>query len=439
MGNAGFWKSGWLLVAVVAAGLLAVACLQVVLRRFLSGGRSDKSAPLAPDFRRQHALACQGQGQLDEAFEAFRQCPMDAVLCDSLYGLALDYEAQRQFDKAVVVYRYIAEADPEFRDLPRRLARLRQLSEGEAGRAQLSVAQGGETAQPVSVGPYRIDRGLGRGAMGVVYLGHDPARNRSVAIKTVDLAREFAPDRVAEAKARLLHEAETAERLMHPDIVTIYEAGQDGALTYIAMEFVDGDDLVPYTRDGHLLPLATVLAIGVRVAAALDYAHRRQVVHRDIKPANILFSPESGQVKVTDFGIAGITDGCLTRKGAILGTPAFMSPEQLAGKPIDGRSDLYSLGVTLFQLCSGQVPFVGESVAQMMYNIAHEPAPLLSDVNTCLPPPLAAVIARCLAKDPEQRYQHGMELADDLRACIDAGAGTMAPLPGIPPSRDETR
>lgn len=439
MGNAGFWRTDWFVAAAMAVGVLAVAYLLAKFLRLGRSGRAGDAASLAPDSRRQHALVCQGQGQLDEAFSEFRLCPMDAELCEHLYALALDFETQRQIDKAEAVYRFIATADPEFHDLPRRLARLRQLAAGDAAGDHPATSKSDAVARPMTVGPYRIERELGRGAMGVVYLGRDPADERLVALKTLDLAHEFAADRVEEARSRLRHEAETAEWLRHPAIVSVYETGEDGELTYIAMEFVAGDDLVPYTRPGHLLPLATVVDIGVRVATALDYAHRQQVVHRDIKPANILFVPESGLVKVMDFGIAGVTDVCRTRSGAILGTPAFMSPEQLAGKPIDGRSDIYSLGVTLFQLCTGQVPFVGDSVAQLMYRIAHEPAPSLSDVDASLPLSMTAVVARCLAKDPGLRYQQAADLAGDLRACIDAGAVTMAPLSGTPPSRDETR
>lgn len=429
MGNAEFWKGDWLFGALVAVCLLAVVYCLVFVTRCLSNRQSEHSAALPiSDLPLQRALAAQGQGQLDEAHDLFRQCPMNDSLCGHLYGLALDYEARRQFDKAVSVLRHIGVGAPDFRDLPQRLARLSALAEGGGAAGQDSAGCGDATGQPKYVGRYRIERVLGRGAMGIVYLGRDPQGERLVAIKVLDLSRDFAEERVAEAKSRLLHEAATAQRLRHPDIVAIFEAGETGNLSYIVMEFAAGDDLVPYTRPDHLLPLATVIAIGERVATVLDYAHRQQVIHRDIKPANILFEPESGQVKVMDFGIAAIAEGVSTRSGAIIGTPAFMSPEQVQGKVVDGRSDIYSLGVTLFQLCTGRVPFVGESMAELMYRIANEQAPALDAMDARIPHALAAIVECCLAKDQRQRYQRGADLARDLRACMDAGAGTMAPI-----------
>jgi serine/threonine-protein kinase len=184
------------------------------------------------------------------------------------------------------------------------------------------------------------------------------------------------------------------------------------------MEFLKGKDLVPQTKPGALMPLPTVLSIVARVAEALDYAHGNNVVHRDIKPANIMYEPESDQVKVTDFGIARITDSSKTKTGMVLGTPSYMSPEQLAGKKIDGRSDLFSLGVTLYQMCCGRLPFVGESMAQLMFKIANEAHPDILTVQPDLPPEVAAVVDKALAKNIDQRYQRGNEMAADLRACL---------------------
>jgi serine/threonine-protein kinase len=192
------------------------------------------------------------------------------------------------------------------------------------------------------------------------------------------------------------------------------------------MEFLKGRDLVAQCKPGALLPLPTVLSIVARVADALDYAHAQSVVHRDIKPANIMYEAASDQVKVTDFGIARITDSSRTKTGMVLGTPSYMSPEQLAGRKIDGRADLYALGVTLYQLCTGQLPFTGESLAQLMYRIANDPAPDVLVVNPALPADVAAVIGRAMAKPVDQRYQRGAALAADLRRCLarlDDGGG----------------
>ncbi len=203
----------------------------------------------------------------------------------------------------------------------------------------------------------------------------------------------------------------------------MYDAGEEHDLAYIAMEFLKGKDLVPYTKPDKLLPLPKVLSIVAQVAEALDYAHQNNVVHRDIKPANVMYEPESEQVKVTDFGIARITDSSKTKTGMVLGTPSYMSPEQLAGKKIDGRSDLFSLGVTLYQMCCGQLPFVGESMAQLMFKIANEQQPDITGINPDLPPAVVAVIDKAMVKDVEQRYQRGGEMAADLRACLAALAG----------------
>ncbi|MDZ4361444.1 MAG: serine/threonine-protein kinase, partial [Variovorax sp.] len=176
-----------------------------------------------------------------------------------------------------------------------------------------------------------------------------------------------------------------------------------------------GHDLVEHTKAGHLLPVATVLSIGERVALALDHAHRQQVVHRDIKPANVMYDPATDAVKVTDFGIARITGSSKTKTGMVLGTPSFMSPEQLAGQHVDGRSDLYSMGATLFQLLTGALPLRGDSMAALMYQIANQPAPSVRTLRPELPQDLADILGKTLAKSPLERYQTGGELAADLR------------------------
>lgn len=281
-----------------------------------------------------------------------------------------------------------------------------------------SVASSGASTrgERTMLGRYRIDRELGRGAMGMVYLGHDPQLGRQVAIKTMALAREFEGVELVEARARFFREAEMAGRLQHRDIVTIYDAGEDQELAYIAMEFVKGRDLLQHTLPGRLLPVRDVLETVARVAQALAYAHTQGVVHRDIKPANVMIDPASDTVKVTDFGIARITDASRTRTGMVLGTPSFMSPEQMAGRRVDGRSDLYSLGVMLFQLLTGGLPHASESMATLMYQIANQPAPDVRTLRPGLPEALANIVALALEKRPEVRYSDGKTLAADLLA-----------------------
>ena len=284
-----------------------------------------------------------------------------------------------------------------------------------------------------TLGRYRIDRQLGRGAMGAVYLGHDPKIGRLVAIKTMALSQEFDGAELAEARARFFREAETAGRLQHPDIVTIFDAGEDQELAYIAMEFLKGHDLQRHTNAASLLPVPVVLSTVARVAEALAYAHSQGVVHRDVKPANVMIDLPTDSVKVTDFGIARITDSSRTRTGIVLGTPSFMSPEQMAGRRVDAPSDLYSLGVMLFQLLTGQLPHQAESMAKLMYQIANENAPALRSLRPDLPDALAQVVARTLEKRPEARYADGRQLATDMRRI----AGTFEPVAVDAPPADE--
>jgi serine/threonine-protein kinase len=190
------------------------------------------------------------------------------------------------------------------------------------------------------------------------------------------------------------------------------------------MEFLKGRDLMPQTKPGNLLPLPKMLSVVARVAEALAYAHRQNVVHRDIKPANIMYDAQVDSVKVTDFGIARITDSSKTKTGMVLGTPSYMSPEQLAGKKIDGQSDLFSLGVTLYQLACGRLPFQGDSMTQLMFKIANEPPADILGIDPTLPECLAALINKALAKDMAARFKSGEEMAQALRQCA-AQLGTV--------------
>jgi serine/threonine-protein kinase len=259
---------------------------------------------------------------------------------------------------------------------------------------------------------------LGKGAMGTVYLGRDPKLNRLVAIKTLALSREFEGPELEKAKERFFREAETAGRLNHPNIVTVYDIGEEHDLAYIAMEYLPGKNLTHHIACGEPLPLPWVLTVGIRVADALAYAHRNDVVHRDIKPANIMYHEPDDTLKITDFGIARLTDTTRTRTGIILGTPSYMSPEQLTGKRIDGRSDLFSLGVTLFELATGRQPFAGDSLATLMYQIANERHPDVARLRPESPPCLAKALNRALQKDPERRYATGEEMKRDLEQCL---------------------
>ncbi|MCX7168304.1 MAG: serine/threonine-protein kinase [Rhodocyclales bacterium] len=423
---------------MVPATLLLVGHLLLTTKRFLVSERGkEKSDADSAESNRMLGLAFQGQGQLDMAFDKFRKCPMDDALMENMYNLALDFERKRQFNKAEAAFRYIFDFNPKFRDIESRVNRAKQLSEtiilggGGGGRSNASLIDTAGNVEKPMLGRYEIEKELGKGAMGVVYLGRDPKINRVVAIKTMALSQEFEADELVEVKERFFREAETAGRLNHANIVTMFDAGEEHDLAYIAMEFLKGKDLVPYTKPDNLLPLPRVMSIAARVADALSYAHENNVVHRDIKPANIMYEPDSDQVKVTDFGIARITDSSKTKTGMVLGTPSFMSPEQLAGKKIDGRSDLFSLGVMLYQMSCGKLPFEGDSMAQLMFRIANEPHPNIRSINPDLPDCLVAIIDRAMTKDPDARYQTGAEFAKDIRTCMTMNGGGAAADSGV--------
>ena len=294
--------------------------------------------------------------------------------------------------------------------------------------AALAVDPGACRVEGSTLGRYVLDRQIGCGAMGAVYLGRDPKIGRQVAIKTLALSQLFSGADLAEARTRFFREAETAGRLQHPDIVTIFDAGEDRDLAYIAMEFLAGHDLQRHTPIGRLLPVSQVLAIAARLALALAYAHRQGVVHRDIKPANVMLDPDTGAVKLTDFGIARITDSSRSRTGMVLGTPSYMAPEQMAGDLVDGRADLYSLGVVLFQLLTGRLPHEAPSLAMLMRQIANDAAPDVRSLRPELPEALANVVALALEKRVALRYSDGHQLADDLHAVA-------AMLPVVVPPR----
>jgi len=262
-----------------------------------------------------------------------------------------------------------------------------------------------------------IDSELGRGAMGMVYLGHDPKIGRSVAIKTMSLSQEFEGDKLADVKERFFREAETAGRLHHPNIVTIYDVGEDQELSYISMDYLRGENLMAYAKSESLLPAQETFDVIVQVAEALDYAHNERVVHRDIKPANMIYDRDNGIVKVTDFGVACLTDTSKTKTGTILGSPSYMSPEQLAGAKVDGRSDLFSLGVTLYQMLTGELPFIADSLASLMYKIANEKHPDIRMFRPDLPSCVSQVINKALHKDLERRFQSGAQMAKALTRC----------------------
>jgi serine/threonine-protein kinase len=287
---------------------------------------------------------------------------------------------------------------------------------------------------PKCIGRYEIVEELGRGAMGSVFKARDPAVGRIVALKTIHTtALEGAQSE--EYRARFYREARASGVLAHPGIVPVFDVGEDAGAPFLVMEFVEGRTLDSAMKSGERYTLDRVCEIGQQLADALGYAHRQGVIHRDIKPANILMTSRavygSERPRITDFGIAKLAASEITSTGQLLGTPSFMPPEQFTGSPIDGRADLFSLGVILYSLATGEQPFPGETMTAVSYKVVYtEPIPP-AKLNPAIPPGLEAVILKCLAKSPAARYQTGEELAQDL-AAMHTNAGAVVTQTGAP-------
>ena len=274
-----------------------------------------------------------------------------------------------------------------------------------------------QKSPPSTLGRYKVLKELGRGSMGVVYLGKDPTIQRFVAIKTMRLDEIDDRDKLQEVKDRFFQEAESTGRLSHSNIVTIFDAGEEDDLGYIAMELLQGTTLKQWSRKPNLLPVEKVIPILATVADAMDYAHQQGVVHRDIKPANIMLTTDE-VVKIMDFGIAKMATSSKTQTNIVLGTPTYMSPEQISGKKVDGRSDIFSLAVVMFELLTGRPPFTADNVSALLFAIAHTPHLSVKAIRPDLSPTIKKVLDRALQKDPVHRYRRAGEFAMDLRSCL---------------------
>jgi serine/threonine-protein kinase len=398
-GTVAFTLGMWLPITGPLAWLLIVGAVLAV--------RAPNAAarPVEGDIAgARRALA---RGDLGDAWSRYRQITPTSGLLPELYSLACELDSSGQERHAADLYHRIAQVNGQYRDVARRLVRCSQI-----GSAAVPLDR---EAMPSVMGRYELLEPIGRGAMGYVYLGRDPKINRIVAIKAVDLAAEVEPTELDEARNNFLREAEIAGRLSHPNIVTIFDVGETDGVAYIAMEYLKGRHLSEFVRPDRLLPVTTVLELLSRTADALDYAHSQNVVHRDIKPANIMYDSISDGLKLTDFGIARLIGVGRTSKGIVLGTPAFMSPEQLEGKNVNGHTDLFALGVTLYQLLTGHLPFRGASMTKLMFVIANEPHESVTAARADLPECLNSIVDRALAKDPADRFQTGAEMAAALR------------------------
>ncbi len=336
-------------------------------------------------------------GRLEPAFAEFRRCPPSDTLAAVMYKLSLAFEEQAKPERAEAVLQWMKQTHGPVKTTGDKAAK--------------------NDGMPQRLGRYVIERRIGRGAMGAVYLGKDPRINRPVAIKAIPIAKEFEDEELKEARIRFFREAESAGRLTHPNIITVYDCGEDKGLAYIAMEYVPGIPLKDFTEPKRLLAPKRALELAALTAEGLDYAHNQGVIHRDIKPANLLYNPKEGALKITDFGVARLTDNNRTKTGIVLGTPMYMSPEQLGAENLTGLSDLFSLGVTLYELLTGEVPFKASNIALLMTKITTEDAAPVANRRAGLPPSVDAVLAKALAKRPENRFSCGAEMAIALRNC----------------------
>ncbi len=336
-------------------------------------------------------------GRLEPAFAEFRRCSPSETLATLMYKLSLAFEQQAKPERAEAVLEWMK----------------RTHNSAVTNSAVKNKASG----IPQRLGRYVIERRIGRGAMGAVYLAKDPRINRPVALKVIQIEKEFEDEELKEARIRFYREAESAGRLTHPNIITVFDAGEDKGLAYIAMEYVPGIPLKQFTDPKKLLAPKRALELCASTAEALEYAHNQGVIHRDIKPANLMYNPKEGSLKITDFGVARMTDNNRTKTGIVLGTPMYMSPEQLGAEDLTGHSDLFSLGVTLYELLAGEVPFHATNIAVLMTKITTEdPAPI-STRRAGIPPSVDSVLEKALAKRPADRFTSGSEMAIALRDC----------------------
>ncbi len=389
----------------------------------------DKLQKEHDDTNLQLGLAFYKQGALDLAFEKFLRCTASKQLNSPLYNLGLEYERKRQYAKASSVYEYLQKISPQHMDVEQRITQSKNLAQnstqqmfGNGSNLTSLLIGGGEDLENPRLGRYEIEKEIGRGAMSIVYAGRDPSINRTVAIKVQSFAGDN-QEMLLKMRERFMTEAKTAGQLNHPDIITIFDIGEETDLIYIAMEYLTGNSLEEILTTSTLSD-EEIFDICYRLAKALAYAHEHKVIHRDIKPSNIIYDRESKKMHLTDFGIARMQDAHLTQTGQVVGTPSYMSPEQITGKRVDHRSDLFSLGTTMYQLFSGRLPFQADTMATLLYKITMEAPIPLDAIRPDLPPELAMIISRLLKKEAEQRYQSAEALAKDLEDCKNAMKNT---------------
>ena len=350
-------------------------------------------------------------------------------LVERIFDLALQAESENNKTLAIKLFEWVEQTWAAHKGAAEKLAEYRQTedSEDESELGSTLVIQPGQSSpgtisnpalQIENFGRYKVEGVLGKGAMGIVFQGVDPKINRHVAIKTLQLSGDESDENFADMKSRFFREAETAGNLSHANIVTIYDVGEEGELGYIAMDLLTGAPLSRFLKARNRLPAPLIYQLMIQITDALDYAHKQNVVHRDIKPANIIYDDEIQRVTLTDFGIACVTDQSKTRTGTIMGSPFYMSPEQVLGQRVDGRSDIFSLGVTFYQLLSGNLPFNGESIASVAFHITKSKHESVRNWDSKLPASAVRITNKALQKEPNKRYQTMFEFKQALISAL---------------------
>ncbi len=406
----GYWLKIFALVLIAGIGFTISG-----FKRFAAEKRSESM-----ELNKILGQSLQEKGMLDMAYEKYLNCPVEnPSVRDMLYNLGQDFERKRLFNKALSVYTHIQKAG-RFKDIKQRIEALTSLGDtvifsGRTAKQESTLLLDSATTKP-TLGRYEVLKELGQGAMGTVYLGQDPKINREVAIKTLKYG-DIDQNKLSEVKKRFFREAEAAGKLSHPKIVTIFDVGEDYDMAYMAMELLIGKDLSEFAQMGKLLPVRRVLKIIISVAEALEYAHKNGVVHRDIKPDNIIILANE-QVKVADFGIARVMSASKTQTGVILGTPNYMSPEQVAGEKVDGRSDLFSLGVLLYELLTAEKPFKGDNLTHLMYSISNVSYVPLLKAKPNIQPCCDLIVRKLLTRTAKKRMSSAAQLIRHVKRCM---------------------
>lgn len=359
------------------------------------------------------------EGKPEAAFRFMKDEQSARLQSPELWQLvAQGYERNRQFDKSIECYQEVLQADAHHTDAKERLKRLRSVVDGSK---TMAVTQtGGELpvgkVENLSLGRYKIISELGRGAMGIVYEAEDPKINRKVALKVVHL-KSLGGDEVEQVKQRFFREAQAAGKLNHPHIVTVYDVGEEHDVAYIAMDLLVGDPLSTIVTQKQV-ELVSMVAWIAQAAEALAYAHENDIIHRDVKPANMMIERRNQRLKLTDFGVARIAGVQQTQTGIVLGSPSYMSPEQIRGEKLTGGTDIFSLGVTLYQCITGKLPFTGDTLPTLAYAITQTKQVSPRTLNEEVPVSLVRIVNKALQKNPDDRYSSAAEFAKSLNKWV---------------------